>query len=304
MENSSLALALQLQLEEFDTDMLLRSGNETHGTNDEDVALQTQRTEVEQFQREFLDRGSASTSNGGISGTLGLQQPVVENTSKGKRKRSDSPGDANKSRKNKGVVKKRGRSTRANTPTTTTSTELASSSKLQIEQEEPLVKKVCTVCYEEKPDIDIGGLSCGCHYCRDCTIGMLKTAMELESTFPPRCCKQAIQIKDIRDSFLTPALREKFEAKAIEFSTQDRTYCSDPACALFIPPKQVKADVATCSCKHETCTMCKGNTHAGELCPEDEASNEVLALGESNRWKRCYRCGHMVELISGCNHIR
>lgn len=48
--------------------------------------------------------------------------------------------------------------------------------------------------------------------------------------------------------------------------------------------------------------MCKGAAHQGD-CPEDEASNQLLALAEQEGWKRCPGCHRMVELTHGCYHM-
>ena len=349
MEDPSLALALQLQWEDLNALLLRRSGDATQEANDEGVALQAYRAEIERAERELLDRGLARVLGGEVQMELAPQQPIVaEDTpvsvepidvdsiptpkppslgtqpnpviiqdrvvsaavpelasnAKGKRKQSEEPGDAESPSKKMQVAIELNSSTPTASPPKTAPIWKASSSKSQTVEEQPLVKHDCAACHEQKHNFDVVDVPCGHHYCRDCAVSMFKTAMADESFFPPRCCDRAIPIEDVKSFFLTPALVKEFEAKTIEFSTLDRTYCSIPSCALFIPPKQIKADVATCSCKHVTCTMCKGKPHAGKLCPKDKATSEVLDLGKSNGWQRCYKCSHLIEMTTGCNHMK
>lgn len=46
--------------------------------------------------------------------------------------------------------------------------------------------------------------------------------------------------------FLDPEPEAKFEEKAIEFETVDRTYCLNPECSIFIPPAKFYRNIAYC----------------------------------------------------------
>ena len=347
MDDPSLALALQLQREDLDAPASLLSADGARGENDESVAIQVYRVEIERVEREFLDHGLArrlgegdqaepapqqssivnntrttiqpidvdriptpkppnlgTQSNPVIiqEGAVLLPEPELASNCKGKRKQGEDLSDAERPSKKVHVATELDLSPPAKPRPPPTGK--ASSSKSQAAEEQPIVKQDCAACHDEKHNFDVVDVSCGHHYCRDCAVSMFKTAMADESLFPPRCCGKAVPIEVVKSFFMTPALAKEFEAKAIEFSTPDRTYCSVPSCALFIPPKQIKIDVATCTCKHETCTMCKGNTHAGNLCPRDKVTNEVLDMGKKNGWQRCYKCSHMVEITTGCNHMK
>jgi hypothetical protein len=96
-----------------------------------------------------------------------------------------------------------------------------------------------------------------------------------------------------------------FEGKREELDTQNRTYCSDPACSTFIGACHIAADtaVATCpACEKLSCVKCKSASHAGD-CPSDPSVQATLDVARKENWQRCQECGRMIELIEGCNHI-
>ncbi|MCJ1239604.1 hypothetical protein MMC14_007602 [Varicellaria rhodocarpa] len=104
----------------------------------------------------------------------------------------------------------------------------------------------CISCREEKHTFDIAQTPCGHRYCRDCIIQLFEASTTDESLFPPRCCREVIPISGVKD-FLYNEFLQRFEAKSVEFSTPNRTYCVRPTCSTFIPPSQVAADVGAAS---------------------------------------------------------
>ncbi len=160
----------------------------------------------------------------------------------------------------------------------------------------------CEACREPKKSFDVISAPCGHEYCRDCLRDLFQTSLTDESLFPPRCCRQYITINSVA-IFLTRKLKDEFERKKIEFSTPNRTYCSQPSCSTFIRLEEVHGDSGTCSeCGTDTCVICKSEAHAGN-CPHDTALHAVLELARENGWQRCYACQGMVELDVGCNHM-
>jgi hypothetical protein len=158
----------------------------------------------------------------------------------------------------------------------------------------------CVICLEDVEFYDVARVPCGHEYCRACLRELFRTAMQDESLFPPRCCKQPIAPTKVR-IFLTSELVRQYEAKKIEHDTRDRTYCS--GCSLFLPVEQATQERVTCpECEEVTCTMCKRTAHLGD-CPSDSTLQEVLALAAENGWRRCDGCKVVVELTMGCNHI-
>jgi hypothetical protein len=143
-------------------------------------------------------------------------------------------------------------------------------------------KVTCTACQDDKPFFDV--------------------ITSDESLFPPRCCRQNIPVA-LANDFLSQDLLLKFRAKSIEFSTPNRTYCYRDSCSAFIPPSRIHGDIGTCpSCLHETCTLCKQDSHTGD-CPADTALQSLLDLATAEGWRRCNGCRRVVELNTGCNHI-
>ena len=184
-----------------------------------------------------------------------------------------------------------------------TSPESSTSSKSQRGVNGGAIERLqCISCQEEKHTFDIVQTPCGHRYCRDCINHLFEASTTDESLFPPRCCREVIPISGVKD-FLCNEFLRRFEAKSVEFSTPNRTYCVRPNCSAFIPPSQVTADIGVCpSCQHSTCTLCKGEIHGGE-CPSDSSAQALLALASQEGWMRCYSCKRMVELDTGCHHM-
>ncbi|KAM7183895.1 hypothetical protein V8F33_013304 [Rhypophila sp. PSN 637] len=165
--------------------------------------------------------------------------------------------------------------------------------------------KTCTSCGDQRRSFDMVACPCSHSYCRDCIQYLYQTSLSDEAFFPPRCCREPISINTAQ-GFLETAIVKQYHAKVIEFGTPapNRTYCSQAACSSFIPRELVTGDVATCpDCASKTCTVCKAATHPGIDCPADEGVQQVLELGRTEGWQRCYSCRNLVDLNFGCNHI-
>ncbi|KAI9928697.1 hypothetical protein MW887_001914 [Aspergillus wentii] len=92
---------------------------------------------------------------------------------------------------------------------------------------------------------------------------------------------------------------DSFSNAEIEFSTVDRTYCSNTECNRFLHPRQVTSDRAGCThCGSVTCTICKKPAHRDD-CPEDHDLQATLALALNEKWQRCFACRAIVELDTG-----
>ncbi|KAL2438936.1 hypothetical protein ABEF95_015025 [Exophiala dermatitidis] len=160
----------------------------------------------------------------------------------------------------------------------------------------------CVACHENKKYFDVIEAPCGHGYCKPCLQELFDLSTKDESLFPPRCCRQPLELQDVH-IFLTKEIKDRFERAKVEFSTADRTYCSDPSCSAFIPAAAYQGDVATCiDCGTRTCITCKAGAHTGD-CPNDSALRETLALATASGWQRCYSCGRLIELDVGCNHM-
>lgn len=160
----------------------------------------------------------------------------------------------------------------------------------------------CISCGEKFNSTAGSRCPCSHEYCRACLRNLFEASLSDESLFPPRCCGQPIPAKEIR-YFLSSELVEKYETRKIELATPNRTYCHAPTCSAFIPPQQIRGDVAKCAhCRTKTCAICKGSAHDGD-CPQDSAIQELLRVAAENGWQRCFKCGRVVELDHGCNHM-
>ncbi|VUC33395.1 unnamed protein product [Clonostachys rosea] len=170
------------------------------------------------------------------------------------------------------------------------------------DNERPAGSDHCAACMEAVPHNDLTSSPCEHHYCKGCMINLFESSIKEEALFPPRCCSKPVSF-EANKKFLSEDLCFKFEMKAIENSTHDRTYCHGKACSTFIPPFLIDRDRATCpKCEAWNCTRCKGFYHSGH-CPDDAETKEILNMAGTNQWQRCYSCHRVVELSTGCYHI-
>ncbi|TDZ60526.1 hypothetical protein CTRI78_v004898 [Colletotrichum trifolii] len=85
-----------------------------------------------------------------------------------------------------------------------------------------------------------------------------------------RMCNSCLSNYIVTDLLLSSKLIGEFQAKAVEFSTPNRTYCHKPTCSTFIPKEFIKDDIAFCQrCGYRTCVMCKGAEHKNQDCAQD-----------------------------------
>ncbi|KAI9371612.1 hypothetical protein BJX61DRAFT_17351 [Aspergillus egyptiacus] len=161
----------------------------------------------------------------------------------------------------------------------------------------------CCVCLDTSFSGFVHRLKCGDTYCGGCLTSLFQKATTDESLFPPKCCGVLIPLASVQEEMSEQDLA-RFKDAQIEFSTQDRTYCSHTNCGKFIPPNNIHGDRAVCpSCRSITCQMCKRAYHDKEDCPSDTALQATLSLGSRMGWQRCYACKTLVELNTGCWHI-
>ncbi|KAF2835327.1 hypothetical protein M501DRAFT_941944 [Patellaria atrata CBS 101060] len=160
----------------------------------------------------------------------------------------------------------------------------------------------CVVCVSDYPFAEIIRLQCGHIYCRNCLKDLFMRSTKDQSLFPPRCCKETISIDAIEGS-MSDEEKETFTSAKIEFTSGNRTYCSNNQCGKFILPEQYKVEIAECQhCYTQTCIQCKGQVHDGE-CPDDVFTQATLQLGRDLGWQRCYQCRMLVSLDRGCYHM-
>ncbi len=177
-----------------------------------------------------------------------------------------------------------------------------SSSSQNRGEERPPLNRHCEACRETKKYFDTITTPCKHDYCRDCLRELFEASLTDETLFPPRCCRQPITLNSV-GLFLTGDLKRRFEQKKVEFSTPNRTYCSQRSCSAFIPIDQHHGDAGTCAnCGTRTCLICKSAAHLEE-CPQDTALQALVDLASEQGWQRCFACRRVIELEMGCNHI-
>ena len=111
----------------------------------------------------------------------------------------------------------------------------------------------CAACMIHVSRNEIIIVPCDHVYCVSCLAQLFEEALRDESLFPPRCCRNSIPSTQVAH-VVGAKMINRIQFKAIEVATADRTYCSDPGCATFIPPSLVCGAKATCpQCHTHTC---------------------------------------------------
>ncbi|OBS19889.1 hypothetical protein FPOA_11614 [Fusarium poae] len=163
----------------------------------------------------------------------------------------------------------------------------------------------CLACAEEFRLSSMTLAPCSHLFCKPCLRRLVSLAMANEVSFPARCCDKTIPVT-YRNGFSKEVVA-LYQAKRIEFEIPplERVYCSSQPCAAFIPPARIISGVGHCAhCSTITCVTCKKKSHNGPCGKlEEEDLQSVLELAERTGWKRCGKCGHLIEKSVGCNHM-
>ncbi|OJZ90959.1 hypothetical protein ASPFODRAFT_124545 [Aspergillus luchuensis CBS 106.47] len=139
----------------------------------------------------------------------------------------------------------------------------------------------CCVCYESFFAHKMKQLDCNHNYCDDCLKDLFLRATKDSTLFPPRCCRMPIHLEAVQEHMSQTEMSD-FKSAEIEFSTTDRTYCSNTSCGRFILPQNITAGRAECPhCNLNTCAMCKKAFHIDDL-PKD--GNGASVAGLSSTW--------------------
>ena len=164
--------------------------------------------------------------------------------------------------------------------------------------------ETCTSCRENCSETF--KTQCSHFYCKDCLIRMVTKSLQDESMFPPQCCHKPIEGSDMK-KMIGSALVQEQKKRATELNDPDRTYCSDLTCSRYISPTIgfwpafTSKMVGTCRCGIQTCRKCKESAHRGKcLAPLDKSLEKLI---KRKKWKRCKKCGRIIELNEGCAHI-
>ncbi|KAK0386748.1 hypothetical protein NLU13_6584 [Sarocladium strictum] len=161
---------------------------------------------------------------------------------------------------------------------------------------------MCSICKDPVPGNGAVRVECGDIYCRPCLKDFFLRAAKDESLFPPRCHRNIIDFSLIRSDMSIEEINTYKEAE-MEYTSTNRVYCASPQCAKHIPVAQRTTDKASCeACGTETCMHCKAPYHEG-ICLADEGRQSIIKLGAELGWQACFACGEMVNRYVGCDHM-
>ncbi|KIW89201.1 uncharacterized protein Z519_10053 [Cladophialophora bantiana CBS 173.52] len=167
----------------------------------------------------------------------------------------------------------------------------------------------CTSCFEDIPENATSKLPCNHSYCKPCLTTLITTALQTESSFPPKCCLTEIPLQTVLLS-LDSKQREIYKEKAAEYAIapQERWYCPNTKCLKWIPPSKLqRIRILNLKCPHcatKICSVCRGLAHRDSAdCPQDYGLEATIMLAELEGWRRCFKCRTMVERTQGCRHM-
>lgn len=151
---------------------------------------------------------------------------------------------------------------------------------------------------------------CGHRWCDGCLRRRFELSVSDAALMPPSCCDEAIPLRLV-DRLFDVKFKLRWNKKCDEYTASDRLYCPGGGCGRWIDSRSFARDrkvgrvYGVCSkCKMMVCRKCGMMWHGQRRCEMDEGSREVVRLGDEFGWKRCYRCGAMVERSDGCNHMK
>ncbi|PKK47438.1 hypothetical protein CI102_6905 [Trichoderma harzianum] len=163
----------------------------------------------------------------------------------------------------------------------------------------------CVSCLDDVPLKDT--VKVPCHsYCRDCFVRLVTAAVQNEQQWPPKCCLNQIPFKTVLKN-IPDELKKTFHERSSEWEipVSERVYCHVPDCGVWIKPGKISLArrQARCERNHVTCTICRGQAHGNNDCPQDQDLNLTNLLAEEEGWKHCYSCHALVEHKEACQHM-
>lgn len=163
----------------------------------------------------------------------------------------------------------------------------------------------CVSCLDDFPQGT--GVRVVCHnYCNDCFVRLITTACQNELQWPPKCCLSEIPASLVKKN-IPSSLKKTYDERLTEWElpVSERIYCYRSDCSLFIRPKRLSPGVnlGKCDRGHWTCTICRGERHAGRDCPQDQEMALTNQMAEEEGWMRCFNCHALVEHGEACQHM-
>ncbi|KAI0442158.1 hypothetical protein F4803DRAFT_520616 [Xylaria telfairii] len=167
----------------------------------------------------------------------------------------------------------------------------------------------CAICFERYPEKDISEPFCGHRHCKNCFTQNVRLAFNSKPFVPAKCC--AVIPTEILWQFgaLTTDEITQYRAKMEELTNPgEALYCW--GCAAYIPLERRSRKIGDCGqCRKRTCRTCRAKSHFGpcdkiKLQADKDDEDNIYRLAESNGWKRCPNCLHLVQKDGGCDKIR
>ena len=117
-----------------------------------------------------------------------------------------------------------------------------------------------------------------------------------------KCCSKTIPWKVVTSyGGLEKNFLQIYAAWLDERHAANPLYCPHENCRAFIHQVCTQEGFAKCPfCKKQMCVICKQKEHPG-TCKGDK---KLAAMIKENHWQFCPKCGHLVERMHGCNHMR
>lgn len=163
-------------------------------------------------------------------------------------------------------------------------------------------RPTCISC-DDKNDANLFAAPCKHGYCDECLASYVKSALEPDGNFPPRCRNLPITLQSARPH-LHYDLVKSYEERYAEINAACSLLFARPGCCVVIPQEKIVEGLGHCTaCNNYTCTRCRLQKHRDKLCPTDAEQEDLLKLAKEKGWCRCYRCNNMIELNFGCNHM-
>lgn len=171
------------------------------------------------------------------------------------------------------------------------------------QSQEARPERVCSACFERKPDVRIIG--CGCYYCRSCLQDWFQSALRDRSSGLPSCHDIPLSEEDAAwtqddDIFQRYRLWLHGPDGILE---QNLISCANPECQTTIELTAGCDDVLACpQCEKLTCRKCLRSHPPDETgCDKPDSDLEKLRLKKG--WAKCPHCARVILRVEGCNHI-
>ena len=153
---------------------------------------------------------------------------------------------------------------------------------------------------------------CDHPYCVACLRQLLLKAILEPRLLPVRCCGVDFD-QNVAKIVLASADLDRFQMAWVEISAVSKMYCPVNTCSQFINLDSVDAAEFPCPrCGVGLCKECRAGAHDGMSCSQFQETEQGRSVSEEQRlielgrqlgWQQCTRCGSLVELATGCNHM-